>query len=85
MQQRMPAKRNMVLILSKLAGAELRRPALDEIRIEAARDEIRLVQNAFVQRNGCVNAFDHEQIERTFHSLNRFGAIPAMRDEFRHE
>src|SRR5260370_40448485 len=49
--------------------------------IEAARGKIRIGKNAAVQRNGSLDAFDHEHLESALHAADRFGTVAAFDDK----
>jgi len=53
------------------------------MRVELARDKCRIVQDALVERDRGLDAFDDEAFERALHPSDGFGAIFAMRDQLR--
>jgi hypothetical protein len=60
-----------------LAGEE----AFEEDSRDVALLEVRVVEDALVQRDGRLDAFDHEFVEGSAHAGNRFLPVPAMRDD----
>src|SRR5574340_1778366 len=52
--------------------------ALERVGIEIAGDEIRVSDDALVQRNCRLDSLDDKLVERAMHSGNRFGAVVAI-------
>ena len=46
--------------------------ALDEVSVQAAGEEIRVLDNPLVQRDGGVDSFDYEHVQSTRHAGNGF-------------
>jgi len=61
-----------------LAGEE----AFEEDGRDVALLEVGVVEDPFVQRDGRLDAFDHEFVEGSAHAGNGFLTVPSMRDDF---
>ena len=61
-----------------LAGEE----AFEEDGRDVTLLEVGIVENALVQWDGCLDAFDHEFVEGSAHPGNRFLPVPSMRNDF---
>ena len=55
--------------------------AIQKMGVQAARLEIGLGKNALVQRNGSLDALDHEHFQRAAHARNGLGAVAAAHDQ----
>src|ERR1700678_2358435 len=55
--------------------------AVEEASIEFTSNEVRLGEDTLVQRNGGLNSFHHESIERLLHARDSLGAVVAVGDQ----
>src|SRR4051812_28399600 len=65
-----------------LDGFEMWLKRFQEFRIEVSAHKAFVLQNALLERNRCVDSFDHKHPERSPHALDRFGPIASVSDEF---
>jgi antitoxin VapB len=72
------AARNRVGCVSR--GGFRRLVGSQELRVGFSGDEIRVAENFLVQRNGGVDAFDHEHFQGPAHAGDGFGAVGAVGD-----
>ena len=57
----------------------------DEARVDLARAKLRILEDALVQRNGGVDAFNDEHVERAKGALDGFLTRAGVADELGHE
>src|SRR3954470_5326025 len=69
--------------LGKPAGVRLGEETFHERGVQLAGDEVRIDEDAQVQRNGRLDALDHRHLERPLHARDRFGAVAAVDDDLR--
>src|SRR5229473_2494252 len=59
--------------------------SLNEVGIEFSGGEVRIGQNAFMQRNGGMDSLDNKQVERALHAADGLGAIAAVHNQLRNQ